>query len=98
MYTDSYPHRNTGKMPELEGAHECQDVQRHAANIHCMPVPVSLWKTRSNHVGIPYCLHLRIVKETMMFVLIAGFLNVFGFIPANTLYTSWWSTMLSNPL
>ena len=46
-------------MPELEGAHEGQDVQRHAADIHRVSVSISPWQAGGNHVGITYRLHLK---------------------------------------
>lgn len=60
MHTNAYPHRDTRQVSELEGTHEGQDVQRHAADIHCVPVPISLWKPGGHHVGITNRLHLRV--------------------------------------
>lgn len=59
MNADAYPHRDTWQVSELEGAHERQDVQRHAADIHRVPVPVSLRKPGGHHVGVTNGLHLR---------------------------------------
>lgn len=58
MHADAYPHRDTWQVPQLEGPHEVQDVQRHVADIHSVSVSVSLGKSRGHHVGVPDCLHL----------------------------------------
>lgn len=60
MYADAYPHRDARQVSELEGAHERQDVQGHAADIHRVSVTVSLWETRGHHVGVTDCLHLKV--------------------------------------
>lgn len=58
VHADAYPHRDTWQVPQLEGTHEVQDVQRHVADIHSVSVSVSLGKSRGHHVGVPDCLHL----------------------------------------
>lgn len=60
MHADAYPHRNPRQVSQLEGAHEGQDVQRHAADIHRVSVSVSLRKPGGHHVGITNRLHLRV--------------------------------------
>lgn len=59
MNANAYPQRDTRQVSELEGAHKRQDVQRHTADIHCMPVPITLWQPGGHHVGVTYGLHLR---------------------------------------
>lgn len=99
MHADAYPHRNTRQVSELEGTHEGQDVQRHAADIHRVSVSISLGKPRGHHVGITDRLHLRVDgwhdDVCGLCYLSLYLLNVTH---DNTLYTSWWSTMLSKPL
>lgn len=58
VHADADPHWDARQMSQLEGSHEVQDVQRHAADIHRMSVSVSLGKPRGHHVGIPNGLHL----------------------------------------
>lgn len=60
VHADAYPHRNTRQVSELEGTHEGQDVQRHAADIHRVSVSISLGKPGGHHVGITDRLHLRV--------------------------------------
>lgn len=59
MNADAYPHGDARQVSELEGTHERQDVQRHAADIHRVPVAISLRKPGGHHVGITDRLHLR---------------------------------------
>lgn len=59
VHADAYPHRDARQVSELEGAHEGQDVQRHAADIHRVPVPIALRKPRGHHVGVTNRLHLK---------------------------------------
>lgn len=58
MHADAYPHRDTWQVSQLEGVHEVQDFQRHAADVHSVSVSISLGKSRSHHVGVPDRLHL----------------------------------------
>lgn len=36
----------------------CHQIQSHLGDLVSMSIPVSLWQTAHNHVGIPNCLHL----------------------------------------
>lgn len=58
VHADADPHRDAWQVSQLEGSHEVQDVQRHAADIHRMSVSISLGKSRGHHVGVPNGLHL----------------------------------------
>lgn len=58
VHADADPHRDAWQVSQLEGSHEVQDVQRHAADIHRVSVSISLGKSRGHHVGVPNGLHL----------------------------------------
>lgn len=62
VYADAYPHRNTRQVSELKGSHEGQDVQRHAADVHSVSVPISLREPRGHHVGVTDRLHLKVER------------------------------------
>lgn len=98
MYADAYPHRDARQVSELEGTHERQDVQRHAADIHRVPVSISPRQTGGHHVGIAYRLHLRTDGRNADACGLSLFVHRLHCDLVSTLYTSWWSTMLSKPL
>lgn len=59
MHTDANPHRDPRQMPEVEVAHEGQDVQGHAADVHSMSISVAIREPGGDHVSVADGLHLR---------------------------------------
>lgn len=56
--SNANPDREAGKVLQLEGPHEAENIQGHLGNVHCMPIAVSLRQAASYHVGITNGFHL----------------------------------------
>lgn len=69
VHADAYPHGNADQMSQLEGPHELQDVQRHAADVHRVHVPVSVGQTGGDHVRVANGLHLQVRNQNCYYFL-----------------------------
>ena len=58
MNANANPYWETGKMLQLEGPHEAEDIQGHLGNVYCVPIAIPLRQTTGHHVGITNGFHL----------------------------------------